>query len=212
MMILAAGVVALPCLYLGLLGWYQPGFELEQNRNRRLLRTVPELLAVLFSELAWVKLWHEYGTGMMLALLYITLVLMTVLCITDYWEKLVPNRMLLLYFLMGLIVLGMQGLRDSSVVLLIFPSMVLGVIFCVISFGAAYLLSRGSMGSGDVKLAVLLGIFLTGEYVIGTVFYGCVISAVYSVVQLWRRKLTRTDELPFVPFLYMGLIFICFVG
>ena len=212
MVILAVGAVCLPCLYLGLLRWYQPGFELEQNRNRKLLRTVPELLAVLFSELAWVKFCHEYGTGMMLGLLYITLVWMTVLCITDYWEKLVPNRLLLLYLLMGVIVLGIQGLRDIGMVLLIVPSMVLGFLFCVISFGAAYLLSHGSMGSGDVKLAVLLGIFLTGEYVIGTVFYGCMISAVYSVVQLWRKKLTRKDELPFVPFLYMGLIFTCFVG
>ena len=91
-------------------------------------------------------------------------------------------------------------------------SMIIGFIFCVVSFGLSYILSRGSLGSGDVKLAVLLGIFLTGEYVVGTIFYGCIMSALFSIVQLYRKKLTRKDAIPFVPFLYIGLIITYLVG
>ena len=87
-----------------------------------------------------------------------------------------------------------------------FPSIVLGLLFCMISFGLGYLLSRGSMGAGDVKLSFVMGLYLTGEYVVGAVFYGCVAGAVFAVVQLLRRKLSRKDTIPFVPFLYLGLI------
>ena len=68
------------------------------------------------------------------------------------------------------------------------------------------------MGAGDVKLALVMGLYLTGEYVVGAVFYGCIASAAYSLVQLARKKLSRKDTIPFVPFLYLGLIIRYLVG
>ena len=41
---------------------------------------------------------------------------------------------------------------------------------------------------------------------------GCIASAAYSLVQLARKKLSRKDTIPFVPFLYLGLIIRYLVG
>lgn len=215
-MLLAVLAIGLPALYYAVLVWNKPYFELEKNRNRIIFRSVSEYIVIFSGETALFKIWYEYQTGeisgLILGLLYTVLVIMCVLCMTDYWETLVPNRILLLCIVCCFLELGIWCVRDMAVITEILSSMILGLIFCMLSFGIGYLLSKGSMGSGDVKLALVLGMFLTGEYVVRTVFFGCLISAFYSMIQLLRKKLNRKDEIPFVPFLYIGLIITYLVG
>ena len=139
-------------------------------------------------------------------LLLVMLAAMTFFCAADLWEHVVPNPMLLLLVLVFVLLAGMTAVRDMEAFLRLLPSIFFGEIFCVVSFGLAYLLSRGSMGAGDVKLALVMGLYLTGEYVSGAVLYGCLAAALFSLVQLARKKLGRRDKIPFVPFLYIGLI------
>lgn len=215
-MILAVMAIGLLALYWAVLEWNKPYFEMEQNQNRAILKTMPEFVVIVLSEIALFRVWYEFQmgkiSGIVLVLLYTILVTMTILCMTDYWETLVPNRILLLCIVCCLLEIGFWCVKDMQTIVEMLPSMLLGFVFCLLSFGAAYLVSRGNMGSGDVKLALVLGLFLTGDYVVRTVFYGCLISALYSIVQLTRKKLTRKDEIPFVPFLYLGLIITYFAG
>lgn len=213
---LAAMAIGLIVIYWAVLEWNKPYFEQEENKNRTMLKTIPEFLVIVLSEIALFRIWYEFQKGeisaLVLSLLYTILITMTILCMTDYWEKLVPNRILLLCSTFCLLEIGFFCVRDMGMVVGMLPSMILGFVFCLLSFGAVYIISRGSMGSGDVKLALVLGMFLSGNYVVRTVFYGCMISAVFSIVQLLRKKLTRKDEIPFVPFLYIGLMITYFVG
>ena len=214
--ILVAMILGIPLLYFLILQWYKEDFEQEKNKTRKLLRSWQEIVVMLLAEGALVKTWFDYIHGkesaLMFALLYTVLVIMTILCMADYWERIVPNKILLLLILVGLIEFAVQGIRNLQGLFNIIPAVILGFLFCAITFGIAYIVSKGSLGAGDVKLAILLGIFLTGEYVVGTVFYGSLLSAGFSIVQMLRKKLNRKDEIPFVPFLYMGLIIIYLVG
>lgn len=214
--ILAGLIAGIPILYWGILQWYMPDFSEEKNKERKLFKTIPEFLVLIASEAAAIKIWHSYTTetitSITFTLLYIVLVIMTILCMIDFWEKIVPNKILLMLIAAGIMAIGFHGVGDMEVVINIIPSVILGFIFCLIAFGTVYIISKGSLGSGDVKLAMLLGVFLTGEYVVKTIFYGCLISALFSMVQLLRKKISRKDELPFVPFLYIGLIITYIVG
>jgi prepilin signal peptidase PulO-like enzyme (type II secretory pathway) len=134
------------------------------------------------------------------------LVAMTILCMIDLWEKVVPNKILLVWLVVFIIIIGFQGLYDMDVVLSKLIPIGLGLLFCMLTFGLGYIISHGSMGAGDVKLLLIMGLFLTSEYVVESVLYGCIASALYSIVMLLRKKVTRKDEIPFVPFLYLGLI------
>ena len=209
-------IFGLPLAYWVILEWQKPYFELENNRNRKMVKSAPEYLCLLISEAALMRLLYVHYKGsisnLTIALLYVVLIVMTVLCMTDLWEKIVPNKILLLLLSLGFLIIGMFFVQNSEAVIQILPSSILGIIFCFLTFGIGYMVSKGSLGSGDVKLSFLLGLFLTGEYVVGTVFYGCVAGSIYSIVQLCRKKLSRNDELPFVPFLYLGLIITYFVG
>lgn len=213
---LAAGMILMPCLYWGAMMWYRASFQKAENRQRRPLRSVSEIAATALAELALVRIWWSLGkctgTHMTFQLLFIMLTAMVFFCMTDYWEQIVPNRMLLVLLLLYLVILGCQGLWNMEAVMWQFPSIILGLLFCMISFGLGYLISHGSMGAGDVKLALVMGLYLSGEYVVGAVLYGCIAGAVFSIVQLIRKKLTRKDTIPFVPFLFLGLIIRYLVG
>ncbi len=212
---LAVAVVSLPCIYWGIMMLQRSSFEKEENQTRVPLRSVAELAVMASAEAALVSVWYkevyQAGDYMTFWLLFAALAGMTVVCITDYRERIVPNRVLLLMLVVSVWIIGFQGVRDMDAVLRVLPSIVLGFLFCLLSFGMGYFFSRGNMGAGDVKLALVLGILLTGEYVVGAILYGCIAAAVYSIIQMIRKKLTRKDMIPFVPFLYIGLIIEYFV-
>lgn len=213
---LAVGMLLMPCIYWCAMMLYRPSFQEEKNRNRRPFHSVLEIIVMIAAEAALVRIWWSLGgctvSDMTFELLFVMLAAMTFFCMTDYWERIVPNRILLLLLCLFIIILGLQGIRNMDVLLRALPSIILGLIFCAISFGLGYLLSRGSMGAGDVKLVLVMGLYLTGEYVVGAILYGCIVSALYSIIQLARKNLSRKDQIPFVPFLYIGVIIRYLIG
>ena len=215
-LMLIAAAVFLPIVYLGVLYYYRECFTQECNKKRRFLRSMPEIIVLVVSEAAVLRIWYSYTSGklsgLMLLMLIIMLYGMTILCMTDYWEKVVPNRILLLWMMIWILVMGSYGVRDLNAMMRHMFGVILGLVFCMLSFGFCYLISKGNMGAGDVKLAVIMGMYLTGDYVVGAVVYGCILSAVFSILMLARGKMTRKDSIPFVPFLYIGVVIRYFIG
>jgi leader peptidase (prepilin peptidase) / N-methyltransferase len=91
----------------------------------------------------------------------------------------------------------------------------LGAAINLAIMGAIYLLSRGGMGDGDVRLSPLLGAFLgflnPGLAPVG-LFYGFLLGAIASVPLLITRKADRRTALPFGPFLALGAYLAIFFG
>lgn len=200
-LILAAGMILLPGIYVCLTFWQTEKF----NGISKF-----EMIVLAAAEIAFLRMWRADSTGevpYILSLMkYVMLAFMTYFCVEDHKEQLVPNRVLLLLLVLFPILLGGCGIHDMDTVLKIIPSIILGFLFCLLSFGLGYLLSHGSMGAGDVKLSLIMGIYLTGNDIPGAILYGCLIAAGYSIVQLLRKKISRKDRIPFVPFLYMGVV------
>lgn len=209
-------VLLLPVLYSGFLLWYREDFHEEENRRKKPLRSKGELIVLAVSEAALLRIWYALGmegfSSLRFCLLYVMLAGITFFCVTDLWEHVVPNKILLLLLMIFIIILGIHGLIHPDVVLELLPAIILGLLFCALSFGLGYLISRKSMGAGDVKLALVMGLYLTGEYVVGAILYGCLVSAGYSLIQMARKKLSRKDQIPFVPFLYIGVIIRYLIG
>ena len=90
----------------------------------------------------------------------------------------------------------------------IVPNMLVGLIL----FLLAYVLSRKSIGLGDVKLAAVLGWYLGLSLIWWDLVAGLLLAGIYSVVQLARKKLSMKDSIPLVPFLAAGTILILLLG
>lgn len=209
-------MILYPAMYAAVIYWIRELFEKEENKKRIPFSDKREFVVLLLGEIALVRIWFSLGRcdlfHLTFELLYFMLIAISILCMTDFWERIVPNRILLIWLFVFILTMGWQGVRNIDPVIEILPSVVLGFVFCLISFGLGYILSHGSMGAGDVKLSFLMGLFLTGQYVVGAILYGCIAAAIYSIVQLIRKKVTKKDKLPFVPFLFIGLIIRYLVG
>lgn len=90
----------------------------------------------------------------------------------------------------------------------------LGLLMATAIMAILYLIGRGALGAGDVRLAPTLGAFL-GWYGPRAVFYGVflgfVVATIVSILLLAARRLERTDEIPMGPFLMVGTL-IMFIG
>ena len=80
-------------------------------------------------------------------------------------------------------------------------------------FGAIVLVSRGKwMGMGDVKLAILIGLLLGFPNILISLFFAFLIGAIIGVGLIFLKKKTLKSEVPFGPFLILGIYIALFFG
>jgi leader peptidase (prepilin peptidase) / N-methyltransferase len=80
-------------------------------------------------------------------------------------------------------------------------------------FFAIFALSRGrAMGFGDVKLALLMGLFLGWPNIAVALFAAFVLGAAVGVVLMLLKKKGMKSEIPFGPFLITGTFVALFWG
>jgi prepilin signal peptidase PulO-like enzyme (type II secretory pathway) len=76
---------------------------------------------------------------------------------------------------------------------------------------AVSMMSRGKVGLGDAKLATLGGALTGVNYVLVALFLGTLLGAVVYVTLLLLGRVTRTQALPYAPFLALGFILVALV-
>lgn len=93
--------------------------------------------------------------------------------------------------------------------------MMLGAVIALSFMGLVYLLSKGGMGDGDVRLSPLLGAYLgwlnPGFVAVG-LFLGFLLGAVIGVALMTIGKAGRKTAVPFGPFLAVGTVVAIWVG
>jgi len=87
------------------------------------------------------------------------------------------------------------------------------------AFGAAgfflliFLISRGRwLGFGDVKLGFFMGLFLGFPNILVALFFAYLIGAIIGIGLILTKKKTLKSEIPFGPFLVMGIFIAIFWG
>ena len=137
---------------------------------------------------------------------------MTVLAWIDLRRKIVPNKFLaVLLILWGTLVGGSVIINPAQGMEMLFR----GIAGAVISGGVfllTYLLTHKQVGGGDVKLAFLMGLYLTGQRIIGAIFYGAVLSSLFALIMLGAKKIKWKDGIPMVPFLYIGTLIVLLIS
>lgn len=79
----------------------------------------------------------------------------------------------------------------------------LGIGICIILIA---LLSREKIGLGDGLLILAMGSVLKAGELTGILFAALLLCGIYSGIELLVRKKTRSEEIPFAPFLLIGYL------
>lgn len=90
---------------------------------------------------------------------------------------------------------------------------VVSALVAALFFFLIWLFSRGlAMGFGDVKLALLIGLLLGFPAVMPGLFLGFLFGAIIGSVMVLSKKKGFKSEIPFGPFLILGLAVSLFYG
>ena len=127
----------------------------------------------------------------------------------DYKLQIIPNRLNLTIFEIGLIFAFLYGLSDVAITINMLLGMIAGAgIFLVITLVGGLFYGKEAMGFGDVKLMGALGLFFGLSNIIVITLMSFLIGAVLSIVLLIARRKKTSEYIPFGPFIVIAT-YIC---
>lgn len=136
------------------------------------------------------------------SLLYIIyLILISVLMIesiSDLYYKIVIDRV---WMIGALLLLGLR-IYDQNVTPYLISSAVLFSLLFLISYTASKVYKKDALGGGDVKLFIFIGLTLTLELGLLTLFLASLFGFIYGIIILRDKK----KELPLVPFIFIAAV------
>ncbi|MFZ5943368.1 MAG: prepilin peptidase [Bacillota bacterium] len=117
----------------------------------------------------------------------------------DLEHFLIPNSVVLFIIILGI---GFHiFVRSFSVINAAASFLGAGLFFLLL-----FILSRGGMGGGDVKLAAALGLWLGWPDIALAVFLGSLAGTLISIPLILFKIRSRRDPIPYGPFLVLGTI------
>lgn len=171
----------------------------------------PNYILMLITSAIYVTLLYRFGIKEtlignldLLKFLILTPMLLSVFVI-DYKLQIIPNRLNLTIFEIGIIFAFLYGLSDVAITINMLLGMLVGSgIFLAITLVGGAFYGKEAMGFGDVKLMGALGLYFGLSNIIAITLVSFLIGAVLSVILL-ATKIKKTNEyIPFGPFIVIA--------
>jgi len=140
---------------------------------------------------------------LVVALTFVSLLI--IITVSDLSYMLIPNRILLFFFILFSIermLIPLSPIYDS-------------LLGSFVGFALLYVIaviSKGGMGGGDIKLFAVIGLVLGTKDVLLAFFIATIVGTLFSLFGMISKKLTRKSAIPFGPFISLGALVAYFYG
>lgn len=177
--------------------------ELEGYKQNLLLSLITMLIYIILLYVLGIQKTF-FGNLQLIKYLILTPMLLSAFII-DYRLQIIPNRLNLTMFEIGIILMFLAGIFNANIAIDMFLGMLAGAgIFLLITLVGGLVAGKEAMGFGDVKLMGALGIFFGLSNIIVITLISFLIGAVLSIILL-ATKIRKTDEyIPFGPFIVIA--------
>lgn len=129
------------------------------------------------------------------------IVMLFLISIIDTRKRIIPNRALAVLLMTQLTI---YFFADSPAIKI--AEEVLTGFCCSFVFLTAYIISKKSIGAGDVKLFFVIGFCSDPEDATAVLVISSLCALLFSLVLLLLKKVRLNDTLPFAPFALAGVI------
>lgn len=188
-----------------------------------------EILAALVALL--VPLTIGFGVDALLWVLGLWILLL--ISIIDFRLKIIPNSLVILLGTLGVGLMIFKyftgvfddplGVRGVSLIGAHYLSFQIGenallnhlwaALFCFALFGGLYFLSKGrAMGLGDVKLSIVLALWLTFPDMVLAMALSFIVGSIVGLLMIRFGRLKFKSNVPFGPFMAIGVTLVFFLG
>ncbi len=179
---------------------------------------LPNYLLIAVTAIGYIALVYKFGIyntlSRNLELMKYVLLLPMLLCafVVDLKEQIIPNRLNLLIFEVGLVFVVLQGFTNINIALNMLLGMIVGAgIFLLITLLGGIIAGKEAMGMGDVKLMGALGLFLGMQNIIVISVLSFLIGAIVSIIYMIIKRTSTDTYIPFGPFIVISTIITIFV-
>lgn len=171
----------------------------------------PNYILMILTAVIYVSLIYVYGIQDtiianldLIKFMILTPMLLSAFVI-DYKLQIIPNRLNLTIFEVGIIFAFLYGLSNVAITINMLLGMVAGGgIFLLITLLGGLFYGKEAMGFGDVKLMGALGLFFGFSNIIAITLVSFLIGAILSIILL-VTKIKKSDEyIPFGPFIVIA--------
>ena len=171
----------------------------------------PNYILMLLTAAIYVSLIYVYGIQDTLIANFdlIKFIILTPMLLSafviDYKMQIIPNRLNLTIFEIGIIFAFLYGLSNVAITINMLLGMLAGGgIFLLITLLGGLFYGKEAMGFGDVKLMGALGLYFGLSNIIIITLVSFLIGAILSIILL-VSKLKKSDEyIPFGPFIVIA--------
>lgn len=132
------------------------------------------------------------------------------LSVIDFKIHRLPNRLVGWFTATQILIMGISSWITSD------PAhftTALGIaVVTTIVYLLLYLVSRGSLGMGDVKFAFPLGLcvgWYSADYWLVTIFVSFLLAGLVAVIGLVAKRMNRKSRLAFGPYMFLGTLIVC---
>lgn len=189
---------------------YKPVFSKEFFTEMK-MNFKPNYILMFLTSAIYVTLIYRFGIKEtlianldLIKFLILTPMLLSAFVI-DYKLQIIPNRLNLTIFEIGIIFAFLYGLSDVAITIKMLVGMLIGGgIFLFITLIGGLIYGKEAMGFGDVKLMGALGLFFGQYNIIAVTLVSFLIGAILSIILL-VSKIKKSDEyIPFGPFIVIA--------
>lgn len=128
------------------------------------------------------------------------------IAVIDYRHKMIPNFLLLVGMGCQLVCNFFTHSIQNSSWMQIFQPNISGLFGSIFLLLLIYLLSRQSIGFGDVKLFGVIGFYTDFPFSFTVFFFALLCSSLCAILCLIFKQKSRKDTLPFGPFIFLGFL------
>lgn len=162
----------------------------------------PKYILVLAHVLIYCIILYRFGMKDISVIKYfiLTPLLISALCI-DYKLQIIPNRLTMTIFEVGLVFAFIHGVINLNVGISMFQGLIAGcLIFLAITLIGGMIFGKETMGFGDVKLVAALGLFFGYRGIIAVAILSFLIAALFSVGLLIVQKIRHKELIEYIAF------------
>lgn len=132
--------------------------------------------------------------------------------IIDYRKQIIPNRLSLTIFELGLIFTFVSGISDLNIFIDNLLGCITGAgIFLIITLIGGAIAGKEAMGFGDVKLMGALGLIFGFSNIIMIAVIAFLLGAIISIILLATKKKKSDEYIPFGPFIVIAAFLVMLV-
>lgn len=179
---------------------------------------LPNYWLILITTLGFICLLYKFGINSTLSgnldlIKYIILLpMLECAFVVDLKEQIIPNRLNLLIFEIGLVFVFLHGFVNINIALNMLLGMITGAgIFMIITLIGGLIAGKEAMGMGDVKLMGALGLYFGLQTIIVISVLAFLIGAIISVIYMIIKRKTADTYIPFGPFIVISSVISIFV-